>query len=165
MVVVVALVRMNMRMGVVVRVGVTVPLPLPVFMGVVVVMVIVVMMVGPDVQRSGRIHLHVDRRDPALGDACYVQPLPPRTDRIERLADHVDRNAEIDEGPERHVAGDAARAVEVQVQALHAGTAMRAMRTAATAAPTPLSMLTTVMPGAHEVSMAPSAISPSIATP
>ena len=135
---------------------------------------------------------------PRLTTRCDLQPLPACADRVERVADHVDGNAEIDQRAEHHVAGGAARAVDVQVrprsgiavsrhgavglagsavQRCREGawkvplgrsltrTASRAILTAATAAPTPLSMLTTVMPGAHADSSAPSATRPSIETP
>src|SRR5688572_10334359 len=99
----------------------------------------------------GRVDLDVRRRNAALDDAMHVQPLPSSTDRIESIADDLDGHAEIDQGTEQHVPRRATRAVDVQVMAAwiaHRRTARRATFTAATAAPTPLSMLTTEMPGA-----------------
>ena len=111
----------------------------------------------------------------------HPQPRPVDADRRERVADRLDRHAEVDQCAQRHVAGDAADAVEVEVlpaqrgrthglvaraHAAHAAlAAARAHRTAATAAPKPLSMLTTVTPGAHDVSIAASAASPPAPTP
>jgi len=122
-----------------------------------------------------RIHLHVDRRDPAAHDPRRGQPLPPRADRIERRSDHRDRHAEIDERAQRHVTGAPAHAIEVQVlpaqrvtapitRAAHRVTA-RAIRAAATAAPNPLSMFTVTTPGAQLVSIDASATSPPAPTP
>ena len=53
----------------------------------------------------------------------------------------------------------------VAVPPAHRLAASRATLTAATAAPTPLSMLTTAMPGAHADSSAPRATRPSTDTP
>src|ERR1041385_2880017 len=127
-----------------------------------------------------RVDLDIGRRDAVLDDLLCDQALAACADRVERVADDVERNAQIDQRAQHHVARRAARAVEMEVLAAHdrqvllrvvAGlarhgrTARRAILTAATAAPTPLSMLTTVMPGAHAASSAPSATRPSIETP
>ena len=109
------------------------------------------------------VDLYVDGRDPALDHARDEQPCAPGADRVERVADHIDGHTEVDQRAEHHVAGGAARAVDVQVHAFHATSL--AIFTAATAAPTPLSMLTTVTPGAQPASSAPSATSPSTETP
>lgn len=148
---------------------------------------------------TGGVDLDVDGGDSALDDSMDTEPMTPSPDRVERVADHLDGNAEIDQRAEQHIAGCAARAVDVEVLtarilggrrllllarerstrhrdagdraaagtfvATHGRTASLAIFTAATAAPTPLSMLTTEMPGAHADSSAPSATRPSIETP
>lgn len=113
------------------------------------------------------VDLDIGRGDPPLRHLRNTQPRPPRSDRIERIPDDVHRNAEVDQRAEHHVAGGPARAVDVQMPPphAHARTASRAILTAAIAAPTPLSMFTTVIPGAHALSIEASATSPSIDTP
>ena len=121
---------------------------------------------------AGGVDLDVDRRDAVRDHPGHLQPPAAGADRVERGADRVERHAEVDQRAEHHVARRAARPVDVEVQAAqlaaaggHRAAARRAIRTAATAAPTPLSMLTTVIPGAHDASIAPSATSPSSDTP
>ena len=129
-----------------------------------VVLVVVVVVVVIVEHVPGGVDGDVRRRDAVLDHALDLQALAARPDGIERVADHVDRHAEVDQRAEHHVAGGAARAVDVEVQALHRFTS-RAIFTAATAAPTPLSMLTTVVPGTQPESSEPSATSPSSDTP
>ena len=71
-------------------------------------------------------------------------------------------DAEIDERGHRHVAGDAGAGLEVQVQAaqrLHRSR-FRLSIAAIWPAPKPLSMFTTAMPAAHELSIDSSAAKP-----
>ena len=124
----------------------------------------VVVAVCPGELAAG-VDLEIDAGDPAARDRRDLQALAPRADLVERQRDDLERDAEIEQRAEHHVAGGAAGAVDVEVEAPHARTASRAIRTAAMAAPTPLSMLTTVMPGEHELAIAASATSPSIETP
>ena len=115
----------------------------------------------------------IDRGHAVLHDPREAEPAATRANRIERLADRVDGDAEIDQRAEHHVAGGAARAVEMEVQSSQVRmkrhdalrTASRAMRTAATAAPTPLSMFTIEIPGAQPARSEPSATRPSTDTP
>ena len=137
---------------------------------VVTLVTVVVVMVMTGDQRATGVDLEIDRGDAVLDHRGDAEARAPCPDRIEGVADHVDGDAELDQGAEHHVAGGAARAVDVEVLApriggSHRRAARRATRTAAIAAPTPLSMLTTVMPGAHAASMDASATRPSTDTP
>ena len=80
--------------------------------------------------------------------------------------DHVGVGAGLDQRAERHVAGDAGDAVEVEdphgpTSVSRAPATRLAIRKATCAAPNPLSMFTTLTPGAHEDIMASNAVSPS----
>lgn len=131
---------------------------------------VVVIAVAP--VTAGR-DLDVDGGDAGLDDAAGAQALAVEADRDDGRLHDLDRHAEIEEGAQRHVAGDAAHAVDVQVQAAQLGhraahddrPARRAQRTAATAAPKPLSMFTAVTPGAHDDSIEASATRPPALTP
>ena len=118
----------------------------------------------------GSVDLDVDRGDAVLDDPVDAEPLAPGADRVQRIADRRDRHPEVDQGREHHVAGRAARAIDVEVAPADVHrrghrAASLATFTAATAAPTPLSMFTTVMPGAQLTSIEPSATRPSTDTP
>jgi hypothetical protein len=67
----------------------------------------------------------------------------------------------MDDRAEQHVAADAGAAVHpADDRRGHGRAAPRATRAENTPAPKPLSMLTTVTPGAHELSIASSAANP-----
>src|SRR5206468_8685920 len=72
---------------------------------------------------------------------------------------HVD-GAEGAERAEQHVAADTRGGVEPPDAHGHSGAARRATRAANTPAPNPLSMFTTVTPGAQELSIASRAARP-----
>ena len=111
-------------------------------------------------------HAALDHHVGAQAPAADAQPIQDR-------ANDLGRNARIDQGAQGHVAGRAAGAIEVQVRAaqrMGLGRAARRrlrcsrahvmlpqMRAAPTAAPKPLSMLTTSTPAAHDDSMPRSA--------
>ena len=172
-----------------VPVVVPVPVPVPVLVPVIVIVIVrvivrviggVLMMMPGGVRRRRCRGMHVapgakelalggdleiGRSDPVLRDLRDLQPRTAGADRIEGVADDLHGHAEIEQRTEHHVARRTAGAVDVQMLALHRRTASRATLTAAIAAPTPLSMLTTVIPGAHALSIEASATRPSIETP
>ena len=80
-------------------------------------------------------------------------------DRVDGPTEHVEGDAGAEEGAEQHVAAGAGGRVDpdghpsVPSCGPAGAPTRRAMRAAATPAPYPLSMLTTVTPGAQELSM------------
>src|SRR3954468_2875130 len=94
------------------------------------------------------VDLDVDRCDAVFHDPSHVKPTAASADLIKRLADDLDRYAQVDQRTKHHVPRDPARAVDMKVESsevLHALISL-AILTAATAAPTPLSMFTIVIP-------------------
>ena len=88
----------------------------------------------------------------------------PAADRepLDQLDDLVAVGTGIDEGAQRHVAGDPREAVEPgEADHLRAPSC----RSTAQAAPKPLSMPTTVRPEAHDASMPSRAVTPSSEAP
>ncbi len=87
-----------------------------------------------------------------------------RCDVLDGFGDDADGHAGADERAEQHVAAGARGRVDPTdhepVPGADVGAALRATRAANTPAPKPLSMLTTVTPGAHELSIASSAATP-----
>src|SRR6185436_14327153 len=75
-------------------------------------------------------------------------------------ADHLDGDAGTDQRAEQHVAAGPGRGVDPADHASARGAALRATRAAKTPAPKPLSMFTTVTPGAQELSIPSSAATP-----
>ena len=112
---------------------------------------------------------HVDLRR-ARCRRCPPRRRRARTARREApraLADRLEVGAGVDQRAERHVAGDAGDAIEVEEP--HPARpwprprrrSARTMRCATCAAPNPLSMFTTATPGAHDASIVRSAREPS----
>ena len=90
-------------------------------------------------------------------DARRLQLEPLDLKLSERLLECFERNPCVDQRTEHHVSGDAAEAVEVPERGHDF---IFRMRAASAAAPNPLSILTTAMPGAHELSIARRAARP-----
>ena len=97
--------------------------------------------------------------EPGTEDGLCVERPSADGDALAQRADLVEIGAEVDERAEGHVAGDAGEAVEP------GDDRHLSNRITALAAPKPLSMPTTVMPAAHDASMARSAVTPSRAAP
>ena len=91
------------------------------------------------------------------GCASSVHPLTGMRSHSERTSSTSAPS--VDERAERHVAGDPGEAV------VPGGDRHFSIRNTALAAPKPLSMPTTVMPAAHDASIASSAVMPSSAAP
>lgn len=93
-------------------------------------------------------------------------PQPAHPHGVHRALDDGGRDAEIDERRDRHVAGDTRRRLEMQMESgagagWHPhGSRFRFSIAARRPAPNPLSMLTTAMPAAHELSIDSSAATP-----
>ena len=103
----------------------------------------------PHAAQDGRepIALHRDRRERDwFGSDC-----------VDGRLEYVERNAGVHQRTKQHVATGTGRGVDPD---RHLGAALRATRAANTPAPYPLSMLTTVTPGAHELSIAKRAARP-----
>src|SRR5690606_20007980 len=88
------------------------------------------------------------------------QPLSAEPDLIERPRHQLARHPEVEQRTEEHIACAPRRAVDMQVLAPKqawvrqlAHERLRLIRAAATAAPNPLSMLTTMTPGEHDDSI------------
>ena len=128
---------------------------------IVVVVVIVVMVVA--VQLVAVLARHdesrVGRGDPALDDALRCERPAAGDDRAQRGFERVAVGARIEKRRQQHVAGSAADHVDV------AGSHRATILCASAAAPKPLSMFTTPIPGAQAVSIPSSAASPSNAAP
>src|SRR4051794_10097233 len=105
--------------------------------------------------------LHLDPRTgkSATEHRCRFERPPADGDALAQRAHFVEIGAEVDERAERHVSGDAGEAVEPGDNR-HFNNRITAL-----AAPKPLSMPTTVMPAAHDASMASRAVTPSSAAP
>ena len=114
--------------------------------------------VGPGARGGvvGDLDVDLAGADPGADDVAAHQPHRLGADRVDAGLQHVELDACVDECTQQHVAADAGRAVE---PADHCAV-RRATRAAKTPALKPLSMLTTVMPGAQALSIASSAARP-----
>ncbi len=112
----------------------------------------------------------------ATSTCTFVAPSPPRTTGSARSADveseavdpalhRVERHTGIDECAEQHVAARTCRAVDPTDRHESEPPNNESIRTAAHAAPNPLSMFTTVTPWAQLASALCSAAVPPVATP
>ncbi len=102
--------------------------------------------------------------DPVGLDVLHIELPPAKSGAGHGLADFAERCAEIEQCGQQHVAGQPGDRVEPENHG-RSLVAACASRWAAMAAPKPESMLTTVSPAAHDVSMASSAVRPSSAAP
>lgn len=119
---------------------------------------IVLVVVRARAHRVIELHHEAHRMERAAPHALYPRG-PARNAESPHLGEdrrHV--GAGVDERGHEHVAGEPADRVDPR--ALHAPTRARFTREAAYAAPKPLSMFTTVTPGAQLLSMARSAARP-----
>jgi hypothetical protein len=119
-------------------------------------------------RRARHVHAHVARREwaaPHLRDDEAMS----HAEAGEILAELAAREAGVEQRAEEHVPGDSRERVEMEhagsgrprARALHA----RLIRVASTAAPNPLSMLTTPTFGAQLFSIESSAVTPPNAAP
>ena len=122
--------------------------------------VIVVMVMRVVAVLTGHDEACVCRGDPALHHPFRRERPAVGDDAAQRAFQRVAIEPRVEERGEQHVAGRAAD--HVDVGAPHAGATILC---ASAAAPKPLSMFTTPIPGAHDVSMPSSAASPSNAAP
>ncbi len=115
--------------------------------------------VAPGPVLGGVLDLHAaqDGREAVALDRDWLERHGFGSDCVDGRLEHVERNAGADQCAEEHVATGTGRGVDPD---RHLGAALLATRAAKTPAPYPLSMLTTVTPGAHELSMANKAASP-----
>ena len=97
---------------------------------------------------------------PPRDDGLHAQGDRLGADRVDRVLQDVERHAGTEQRAEEHVAARARRRVDPQRSVMRRGAVWRATRAANTPAPYPLSMLTTVTPGAQELSIASSAAIP-----
>ena len=117
--------------------------------------------VGPGavVLGVGELDVAPGRREGAALDGLGAQRHRLRCDGADGVLQHGERDTGAEQRPEQHVAAGARRGVDPE-GADHRGALCRATRAACTPAPYPLSMLTTVTPGAQELSIASRAATP-----
>ena len=97
---------------------------------------------------------------PAVGGHLGLDAERTEFERTQGLLDFARLDTELRQRRENHVAGSAAESLDPQRARHDAGSPTRLMNAAATPAPKPLSILTTVMPGTHELSIASRAANP-----
>ena len=124
------------------------------------VVIVVMMMMLLVAVFAGYDEARIRRRDAALDHALRRERPAVGDDAAQRAFQRVAVEPRVEERRQQHVAGGAADHVDVRDP--HAGTTILC---ASAAAPKPLSMFTTPIPGAHDVSMPSSAASPSNAAP
>jgi hypothetical protein len=115
-----------------------------------------------DDRRLWCLDVHLDGAEGGPADPFGAQD-DSQVERIDTRLEHLERNSRIEQRADQHVAAGAGAAVEPSD---HRSPPTRpSMRTAAQAAPKPLSMLTTTTPCAQLASALFSAVDPPVATP
>jgi len=143
----------------IVRVRVVVVLMIVIVLVVMMTMLVVAVLAGGDEAR-------VRRGDAALDDPPRFERPAPGYDAAQRAFERVAVEPGVQERRQQHVAGGAADHVDVRdPRARATAHVAQTILCASAAAPKPLSMFTTPIPGAHDVSMPSSAAIPSNAAP
>ena len=132
------------------RVVVVMAVPVSVIVVVMIMLVIMIVLV--------RIHGCLNAMDAVAFKGAHEQVEVAGMQLAEFAGEFVRIHAEPDQRAEDHVAARAPHAVEAQD--LHDGSPTRLIIAPQTPAPNPLSTFTTETPGAHEFSIASSAVSP-----
>src|SRR5471032_1547774 len=111
---------------------------------------------------AGNIEVNIGRGDPALHHARTFHRPTRYRNRPQRALDRIGIGPGVNERTEQHIAARAAD--HFNIRCFHRACTPRIL-CASAAAPKPLSMLTTAMPGAHDASIASNAAYPPSETP